>query len=190
MLSFDIPSQPLANALKAYGEIVPTELFYDSAIVTGLRSAPVRGTLDPQAALRLLLDRTGLVATSLAPGTVTILPLPKSRDRPDLAEIQAKLSPFLPYLGQVQDGIRSALCQDAALGADSTEVLVRLWLAPSGAVSSVAFFSQTGSPVSNPAYAAVLTRLVFGQPPSDMPQPVTMVLLPRTSPQVAGCDHG
>ena len=188
-IPFDIPSQPLASALKTYGEIAAIDLFYDSTVVAGVRSAPVRGTLEPSAALRLMLEGTGLTATSLAPGTVTIIPDARASNHPDLAETDAKLAPFLPYLGQVQEGIRYALCREPAVRTDPAELLVRLWIAPSGAVSAVALFSQAGTPFSRPAYVAALTRLTLEPPPPDMPQPVTVMLLPRTSLQAAGCDH-
>lgn len=58
--SFDIPAQPLAAALIAFGEQSGLQVTVDSALVAGLRAPAVVGRFTPAEALRRLLAGTGL----------------------------------------------------------------------------------------------------------------------------------
>jgi iron complex outermembrane receptor protein len=58
--SFNIPAQPLASALAAYGQQSETQISYPSGLAEGLRSRAVSGTYVPEEALRVLLAGTGV----------------------------------------------------------------------------------------------------------------------------------
>jgi hypothetical protein len=57
---FDIPSQPLAAALRAYGKASGLEVFYDGSLSVGRRSSAVMGTYTPLIGLRVLLRGTAM----------------------------------------------------------------------------------------------------------------------------------
>jgi len=59
--SFDIPAQPLAGALIAFGQQSGLQVTVDSAILDGLASQPLAGLLTAQEALQRLLAGTGIV---------------------------------------------------------------------------------------------------------------------------------
>jgi iron complex outermembrane receptor protein len=59
-LSFDIPAQPLADALAEFGRQSGWQISYAPGLAEGRRSAAVGGTHDPAAALGLLLSGTGI----------------------------------------------------------------------------------------------------------------------------------
>jgi hypothetical protein len=187
-LQFDIPAQPLASSLKAYSAITNLELYYESSLMDGHRSPSIRGSFSPDVALRRLLEGTGFSVASFDPGTVTILP-PRQQPRGQKLEaIKSKAVEFTPYFALIQAGLRSAFCRTPAIQTDLLELIVRLWIAPSGAVARADILSPTGSDVRDRAYAAALRTLVIGEPPpAGMPQPVTLMVLPRTSRMAAEC---
>lgn len=59
---FDIPAGDLSRALNAFARQANREIIFSSAMVAGKRSRGARGTLEPRAALQLLLQGTGLRA--------------------------------------------------------------------------------------------------------------------------------
>lgn len=58
--SFDIPAQPLSDALIEFGRQAGFQVSMDAALVEGRQGSAVRGTLDWQSALDRLLSGTGL----------------------------------------------------------------------------------------------------------------------------------
>src|SRR5687767_14736998 len=59
-LSFDIPAQPLADALAEFGRQSGWQISYTPDLAQGRRSTAIVGTHDPAAALGLLLSDTGI----------------------------------------------------------------------------------------------------------------------------------
>jgi hypothetical protein len=187
-LQFDIPSQPLVSALKAYSSITSLELFYESSLVEGHRSSSIHGLFSRDIALRHLLEGTSLSVASFEPGTITILPPALPAKQSDLAAVKSKAAEFTPYLGLIQTALRSAFCRAPAIQTDTAELIIRLWIAPSGAVARADVLSPTGSDERDRAYAAAMRGLVIDEPPPrGMPQPVTLMVLPRASRSAAEC---
>ena len=73
IVAFDIPAQPLASALQAFGAMTQIELFYESDLVMGRRSFPLRAEMRVESALGLLLKGTGLATASFSRDTITIV---------------------------------------------------------------------------------------------------------------------
>ncbi|HZX86153.1 MAG TPA: STN domain-containing protein, partial [Reyranella sp.] len=59
-LSFDVPAQPLADALAEFGRQSGWQISYTPGLAQGRRSTAVAGTHDPATALGLLLSGTGI----------------------------------------------------------------------------------------------------------------------------------
>ncbi len=187
---FDIPSQPLMTSLKAVSAITKLELYYESSLIEGQRSPPVSGLLSPDAALRRLLEGTGLSLASFEAGTITLLPTRQPLKGQDIAALKSRAAEFNPYFALVQASLRAALCQERAIQTDQAELIVRLWIAPSGSVARADILSPTGSGERDRVYASALRNIVIGQaPPQAMPQPVTLMVLPRTSRMAAECQQ-
>lgn len=64
LITFDIPAQPLADALSRYALLSRQPALYDSDQAVGRTSFPVMGAYTAEAALHLLLTGTGLAARS------------------------------------------------------------------------------------------------------------------------------
>jgi hypothetical protein len=186
--SFDIPSQSLSTALETFAAMTQIELFYQSELVTGRRSSSVRGELVADAAIAVLLKGTGLSATSFDHGTITILPAANPAYAAELTQIKARAMEFKPYLAAVQYSLNAAICRIPAIQTDPAELLARLWIAPSGMVSRAELLSSTGIQERDHAYTIALATLeIAATPPATMPQPITLMILPRQSRELAGC---
>ncbi len=59
-VSISIPAQPLGNALLQLGQQTPLQIFFSQDVVAGQTAQPVSGTLAPEAALRQLLQGSGV----------------------------------------------------------------------------------------------------------------------------------
>lgn len=69
---FDIPAQPLAEALRTYMRQSGVQVAWPAALTEGVRSSAVSGELDAQRALQQLLRGSGLVMRSVGPDAVTL----------------------------------------------------------------------------------------------------------------------
>ncbi len=69
--NFDIPAQPLASALNAYGRQSGLQVTLAASTSQGVTSRPVSGSLSPEAALGRLLEGTG-ISYSIVNGTAMI----------------------------------------------------------------------------------------------------------------------
>lgn len=184
---FAIPTQPLADALRRYSDLTGIELYYESKLVEGRQSAPLKGTLSPFKALEALLEGTGLDIRVLEPGTATLLP-PKVSQKRELSAIKAQTEEFTPYLALVQGSIRALFCSFEGTEQNVEEILLRIWLSPSGGVERATIRLPASTGAHQEAYSEAVRRLVIPEPPPQgMPQPVTLLVLPRISREAAEC---
>jgi iron complex outermembrane receptor protein len=71
-VAFDIPTQPLPQALTAFGRQSGLQVAFDPAAAAGKMSVGLNGTMTPEQALRQLLTGTGLAYRFTSPSAVTI----------------------------------------------------------------------------------------------------------------------
>jgi len=69
---FDIPAQPLADALRQYMRQSGVQVVYAADLARDQRSAPVSGEFDTRTALARLLQGSGLVARPTGPTAMTL----------------------------------------------------------------------------------------------------------------------
>lgn len=93
---FDVPAQPLATALIAFGRQANLQVLTDGAAVARVRSPGVRGCLGSEVALADLLQGTGLGFSFSGADTVAVTPLaaraasrPASPPTRELAPVEA-----------------------------------------------------------------------------------------------------
>ncbi len=72
-LVFHIPEQPLVTALQSYSEASGVHVMYESGAEIGERSVPIDGELTREAALKMLLGRSNLVARYARADTVALI---------------------------------------------------------------------------------------------------------------------
>lgn len=178
-IQFAIAAQPLATALDTYSVISGLELYYDGDLAAGRRSHAVEGRLVPEAALRELLTGSGLVARSTGPNSFTITPAPSSR--------HASAS-HQSYFAAVQSRVSQVLCAHAETRPGVADLVLQLWIAPTGTVQRAQLLDPPGGDMRESAFDAALRGLAIGvAPPSELPQPITMAIFARNKGEPTGC---
>lgn len=183
-VSFDLPAQPLADALVAYGAATGIEVFYDGALAIGRHSNAVAGVHPPMAALQTLLRGTGHVArVTDHVGTVTIVRAP-----PDPAGAQATLDRYEPYFALLQAKVSEVLCRSDDSKPGDEQIIVSFWFDAGGMVSRVQLLNSEMSRERRLAIASGMLGLNVGSAvPAGLPQPVTMAIYPPSSGEATGC---
>ncbi|MGO4712935.1 STN domain-containing protein [Bradyrhizobium sp. 2TAF24] len=170
ILTFDIASQPLEDALYAFSAATGIEVFADGDIVKGRQSTAVRGTMAATPALQLLLAGTGLDAHAIGTRAITLSPAPPDATRAALRSA---------YSAQLQRAALRQLCGNGDADLGSYRVALQLWLDDAGTVRRAVLLSSTGDETRDRRIHDRITRIFAGKPPSALPQPVVMVILPR-----------
>jgi hypothetical protein len=183
-INFDIPAQPLDEALNAFSAASGVQVFYENSLTEGRRSTEVKGIFDRQTALRLLLFRSGLTAKIIAANTISIAK-PQVAEAPDAAERQAKRA-YVPYYGLLQAGVMKALCASAATRPGDYSVALQYSLNPAGRIERLKLIRSSGSGKRDAAIIGALQNVML-LPPGAMPQPVTVTIEPAPPEALAGC---
>jgi hypothetical protein len=182
-LQFDIPSQPLAAALRAYGEATGLEVFYDGSLSIGRRSSAIKGSFTPMQGLKALLRGSGYVArTTEIANTVTIV------GAPSIAPLRATFDRYQPYFALLQARLSETLCNDEESLPSGEEVTLRFWLDPTGGVSNAELSGSGASEERRRMIASKLQGVQIGKaPPAGLPLPVTIVIYPPSAGEARGC---
>lgn len=70
--NFDLPPQPLADALRAVASITHTDVVFDPTVVAGIEAPALKGNATERQALSQLLARTGLRCVRVGDRTIRI----------------------------------------------------------------------------------------------------------------------
>jgi hypothetical protein len=177
-IAFDIPPQPLLSALRPYSE------------TTG---QAVQGNFDGTTALQKLLAGTGLVASysgdqaftlkRAQPDATVDRTVPEKVESPGVEESKAVID---QYAGKIQKPIETALCQSDNAHLGTYRLALQIWIGASGRIDKATLLSAIDS---EHAYAVhhALNGLLLEPPPAGMPQPVTLLLLPRHAGDGPAC---
>jgi hypothetical protein len=175
-MNFNIPAQPMAEALYAFSAMTGIEVLAEAKSATGRRSTSVVGLMTPYDALEVLLAGSGLVAEDFGPGTVALKPIVRSPAN-GTSSLSGRLD--LPYFAEIQRAVQQALCTNARTLPGSFRVALKLWIGRSGTVLLSKRLDTTGDTARDAAIDAVMqSGLQIGQPPVGLPQPVTVLISP------------
>lgn len=178
LLDFDIPAQPLASALERYAVVADQTVLFSDTLVEGRMSAPVKGRYVPQAALAMLLTGTGLMADGRGGQLKGTFVLGRLSDATSAAAAQPGLD--RRYDGLVQARVWEALCADPRTEPGSYRASLRLSIDPAGRLTEPRLIGSTGDSGRDRAMLAALNGLALDQPPpTDLRQPLMLVILPR-----------
>lgn len=189
-LQFDLPAQPLADALNRYAAASRRTALFSSAFVAGRTSSELRGLYAPEMALRKLLEGTGLVAEKApgGPGDAFVL---REAGQPATAAAAAPSGAMEDgdgYDGLVQARVWRALCGNPGTVPGSYRSLLRFEVNAAGAVHRARLLRTTGDPRRDALVLDVVQRVRMDMPPpAGMAQPLTMVVLPRSAKAAPHC---
>src|SRR5262249_32018416 len=92
------------------------------------------------------------------------------------------------YFRAIQNVVKSTLCSRAQTLPGDYRIVVQLWINVSGVVLKSALVGSTENPDRDRMLSEMLNGLSIGvTPPSGLPQPVTLIILPRTPKVTQDC---
>ncbi len=87
-LSFDLPAQDMATALRALAKQANVQILFAADLVQGRQAPALKGSYTPDAALRALLTGSGLQIKSKGDGTFAVVhDSPESRNEQSLGDV-------------------------------------------------------------------------------------------------------
>jgi hypothetical protein len=170
LIEFNIAAEPLDAALSEYGTATRIQLLFDAGLTEGRRANGVKGVFTAEAALRQLLAGTGIAARMIGNDGLTLVPEAADRGSPTVRQ-------FAAYSAMLQDALRNALCRDRETAPGSYRALAQVWIGRSGKTDRAELLTSSGDIRRDAMLAASLRGLAIGaSPPSDLPQPVTLLV--------------
>lgn len=89
---FNIPAQPLPDALNSYARQAGVQIFFPSEKISTIRSVPIKGEMKASEALRTLIAGSGLELTKSTSGTVMLRAARGAAPAPAATAAPAKVS--------------------------------------------------------------------------------------------------
>lgn len=190
LFDFDIPAQPLQSALEHYSNVTGSSVVYRAALAVGRRSAAVKGIYTPEAALRMLIEGSGLAAEYTAANAFILQPAPRrGGGAPASRKSNAARGAFYrSYYGVVQAGVRDALCRNAVTRAGGYRAAISFEVSPRGRIEGARVLDSTGDAGKDEAIVRTLDEAVLDKaPPQDLEQPFVMLIMPQSPEHDQGC---
>jgi hypothetical protein len=196
-LYFDLPAQPLDKALSEFGALTGHSVLVDSVTTQGRTTRAVRGTFEPEEALRQMVQGTGLAlrfsgrqAFTLMPEPATtyptlpaanILVLPGPASAPLLSGLPAATA--ADFAGALQAAITKAMCAAQPEHMGRYRAALQLWIAQDGRIRQARLLESSGLKSRDAQLLAQLKGLAVGRvPPPELAQPLTILLSPKPDP--------
>ncbi len=179
---FDLPAQPLAVALTAYGEVTGLSVLVAAGLTVNRQSAAVEGLFTPAQALRLLLTDSGLTARYTSNTAFTLIPTPPHDNIAAPARETGAASPAQRaglYVARIQRVIGRLLCELQPDKLGRYRVALQLWIDASGQIYRVHLLNSPGVAAWGGTVRAVIERQIIEPPPPGFQQPITLLLRMR-----------
>ncbi len=176
-IRFDIPAQPLDEALHAFGQQSGMAVLVDRELTARQRSMPLNGAFSARDGLRRLLEGTGLMArySGAEAFTVQRVALPAAAPNPRATGGAGN------YARTLQRAVEQALCASALARPGHYRAAVQVWVDARGVLAQSRLLASTGDHRRDSALVESLRALRLERPPpSALAQPVTLLLLPDT----------
>ncbi|MBN3790717.1 secretin and TonB N terminus short domain protein [Burkholderia sp. Ac-20353] len=197
-IRFELPAQPLQDAINAYGQLADMAVLVDSGVLAGRTSSAVSGAFRPRDALQRLLAGTGLRARFPGPdeAIIEVSPAASVRDVPasplvfasDVAGLEAGGADAVAYAGMLQSRLTDALCQSPATRPGAYRLLMQLNIGPTGAIVAARLLGTTGDGRRDAAIEHAVRALELDSgPPAALRQPTTVLLRLQTDGVVSVC---
>lgn len=183
-IAFAIAAQPLAQALAEYSLASGLTVLVDSALTEGRQAPAVVGTYAPSEALRKLLAGSSLAIRYASAQSFTLVAEPALADGRNGQ--QGRRLRDTQYAATLQGAVKRALCAATGTEPGNYRALMQLWFDKAWRVSRVSWVATTGSPALDGRLESALRGVAVGPLPAGMPQPVTVLLEPRSAGDCAG----
>jgi hypothetical protein len=187
-LAFSIPAQRLEDALFAYAKVTGVEVFVDHALIAGWKSGPVEGLYDFEAALRRMLQGTGLEIQRAAPRAYTLVATAPREPPPGHAPGWSADRTRSRFFAAVQTAVKRILCTQPDIAPGQYRAALAIWTDPVGRVVEARLLGATIEAQNARRLLDSMKGVSVGQsPPAGLEQPITFVILPRQPDQTGDC---
>ena len=199
---YDIPAQNLETALLELGRQSGIDILYERDVLAGLRSAPVRGELTPQAAVARMLAGAPLTHRFTSPSAVLVLsargnspaaPVESAataaRPRLMLDRLQVKAERLIgqsqepdyrPFGQLVRSTIARRLQDDPRTRGRAFNVRLAVAMDPQGVIRDPLVRRSSGTGRLDRAIVSVVSGTALPEPPpTGMPQPIWLEIVAR-----------
>lgn len=182
-MRFDIPSKTLQDALDDFDAATGFSGLYGADAVAFQQSVAVHGRFTPEAALRQLLEQSGLRSYFTARDAYVL-----EAD----AGIVVAASPPAPQAGSdfealLQSGVRAAFCRNALIAPGDYRIALSFRVAATGRVERARLLDTTGDRARDVEVLRSLRSIRFARGPAHPEQAFIMLILPREQSSVADC---
>ncbi len=189
-IHFELPAEPLADALDAYGRMTRLSVMTQTSLLAGRSSPALSGDYSPHEALQRLLSGTGLEANFTGVDEAVIVPLP-AVDQAPVAESPTTIAAseidgvmdegdFRAYAAMVQTRLTDALCASPQTRPGNYRLVAQVRIGATGSVVASKLVASTGQPVRDAAIERAIQALKFDSaPPAALPEPLTILLRPQ-----------
>lgn len=186
---YDIPAQPVAQAIAEFATVSGVSIIYRQSLASDRQSTPLSGVYAAPAALRRLLEGTGLSARFTGPSSAIIFvegqPPPNDRSASgaaaslgqlhlDMAEVRAPhrvgkpdSSAFNHYARRVQTEIFDRLRRDGAYEGRSFRIEIAVTVDPTGRIAEVEFLRASAEPEWDARVHRVLVGALLSSAPPE-----------------------
>jgi hypothetical protein len=193
-IHFDLPAQPLADALDAYERLTRLSVMAQTRLLAGRTSAAMNGDYSSHEALQRLLAGTGLDANFTDLDEAVIVPSPSPAPSSPLSpptvppltvaasDIDGVMDAgdFRAYAAMVQTRLTDALCASPQTRPGSYRLVAQLRIDASGAIVASKVVASTGLPSRDAAIASAMQAIKLDSaPPAALPEPLTILLRPH-----------
>ena len=192
---FNLPAQPLDRALLTYGRITGLAVLVDARLLANLHSAEVIGRYRDDEALRRMLVGTGLTPrfvgddafTLVMSGADTAVDEPAPETVAPVATDNRDAAVRRRGARILQRSLEDALCGDESTRPGGYRAAIRFRLDASGRIRQAEISESSGDVLRDAAILARLADLPLTGLPPDLPQPITLTLLPETGQSTPPC---
>jgi hypothetical protein len=185
-LQFDIAPQSLQDALERYSQATGRSVIYQGQLAQGHVAPALRGRFSADEGLRQLLQGSGLMSQYSDRNRVVLLPAtPQQNDAPAVPVVLGAAQ--RAYFGSAQRRLRERLCHDRRVAPGHYRAAVAMRVDPQGHVSDLALLDTTHDAERDAALVEALSAITFDAPPAGMPQPLTLLILPRDAARSDDC---
>lgn len=170
---YDLPAQPLKQALVRFDAQTKVSVFYPSELVEGRTSHALQGEYSLRDALARLLEGTGLDVQATAADAFVLTPSDDARERAGTGEANR-----LPFDRLVQTGMREALCGRPSLALGTYRLAMAVRFDADGHVRQVRLLDTTGDRVRDVAIIETVGRVVLPGSPANPVKPYVVLVKP------------
>jgi TonB family protein len=199
---YDIPAQDIETALLTLGRQSGIDILYERDALAGLRSAPVRGELTPQAAVARMLANAPLIHRFTSATAVLILPARGTHPAASAGNPAAAATPRLvldrlqvraervvgqqpgpdyrPFGLLVRSTIARRLQDDPRTRGRAFNVRLAVAMDPQGVIRDPIVRRSSGTERLDRAIVLVVSGTTLPEPPpTGMPQPIWLEIVAR-----------